>query len=145
MKMIQGPKRSPAKKARGPNQYPPGRTKKTNTNQVLGVPYSDDAQVARYGPPKSSKQHIGLITGAVRAPYPKVFRPFGPNTRSHCYPLPDTGILDNVYTWPPVRSHDPPCQLLEGSTAWQAGNPKVNEKVSLLRRSSTIWNCFGKA
>lgn len=98
----------------------------------------------RYDKPYSAKRRYGAITGALRAPEPRVFRPYGANTRAQCYPLPDTGILDNVYTWPPVRSHDPPCQLLEGSTPFQEGNPKINEKVQLLRKSSTIWNCLGK-
>lgn len=150
MQMIRGPamrhpvrhddeKRSYGPKSTSRKVHPPHQKKLINlSTDGKGFTHS------LYTPGKSTKFRIGDKTGAVRAPEPLVFRRFGSNTRERCYPLPDTGILDNVYTWPPVRSHDPPCQLMAGSVPFQAGNPKVNEKVPLLRRSSTVWNCVGK-
>lgn len=153
MQMIRGPpvrtvrreKRSYGPKSTSRKVHPPHQTKlidlklgKDREGQFYN--WSD----ARYSHGKATHYRIGTKTGAVRAPEPVVFRRFGPNTRERCYPLPDTGILDNVYTWPPARSHDPPCQLVAGAVPFQEGNPKVNEKVPLLRRSSTVWNCVGK-
>ena len=154
MQMITGPVMHPVrneKRSHGPKStsrkvHPPHQQKLKNLVKVV----NENGEVSTawastlYAPGKSTQYRIGDKTGAVRAPEPRVFRRFGNNTRERCYPLPDTGILDNVYTWPPARSHDPPCQLLEGSVPCQAGNPKINEKVPLLRKSSTVWNCVGK-
>jgi hypothetical protein len=148
--MIRGPavrpvrheKRSYGPKSTSRKVHPPHQKKLINLSQSDNGSFGFTHTL--YTPGKPSKYRVGDKTGAVRAPEPPVFRRFGSNTRERCYPLPDTGILDNVYTWPPVRSHDPPCQLVAGSVPFQAGNPKVNEKVPLLRRSSTVWNCVGK-
>lgn len=149
MKMIQGrkPKRLGAVSVA---QYGPGQKKKGTPNQLKlkDIVKNEDGNYVwdhlQYTAPKATKYKVGDKTGARRAPEPTVFRPFGTNTRAHCYPLPDTGILDNVYSWPPQRSHDPPCQLVHGAVPCQAGNPQVNEKVDLLKAGSHIWNCLGK-
>lgn len=139
-----------AKKSVSVAQYGPGLKTKGTPNQYKLKDIVEDSDGGyvwdhlQCTAPKSVKYKIGDKTGARRAPEPVVFRPFGTNTRAHCYPLPDTGILDNVYTWPPQRSHDPPCQLVHGAVPFQVGNPKINEKVDLLKTGSHIWNCLGK-
>lgn len=59
----------------------------------LGYP-GDDMVLS--GPWASTKLR-GLKTNLAKPAYPRVFRRFGRNTRATVYPLPKTGILDNIY------------------------------------------------
>lgn len=147
--MIIGPKIKKVKEKRnfGPRTSNAKRHPHHQQKLTEIVPVGDGRngwKTTLYSPGVSTRHRYGDKTGALRAPEPVVFRRFGNNTRERCYPLPDTGILDNVYTWPPARGHDPPCQLLSGLVPCQAGNPKINERVPLLKKGSIIWNCMGK-
>lgn len=76
----------------------------------------------------------GLLTGASRVPHPRVFRRYGSNTRKTVYPLPNTGILDNVYENPQLApgSQESLFGTKQTPTLGQRGCPSVLEGIPSL-------------
>jgi len=73
------------------------RRYKNRPNFIRANPQDDADPTTIAANPKSSKERRGTKTNLIRPAYPKVFRRFGSNTRATVYPLPNTGILDNIY------------------------------------------------
>lgn len=80
------------KKRGGPFPFPTSRSVAYRVPQ----PVNDEGDEVFTGP-LAARTLRGWKTNIPKPPYPPVFRRFGNNTRVTVYPLPKTGVLDNIY------------------------------------------------
>lgn len=105
-----------------------------------GVPGSKRPPVASGA--MRQRQSQGMLTGAPRPEYPRVFRRFGMNTRERVYKLPDTGILDNCYDAALFKNGPGPSSLIPEETRTalgQGGCPSVTHGVRSLAPGGHHW------
>lgn len=101
--------------------------------------YSDKARVSWDHPcelpaPTRGKERLGAWTGARRAPYPPIFRPYTSNTRRHIVGHRKfTGMNHLGYDADVVESKPVPPLVPPGSRLAQEGCPEVLRHVPSLR------------
>lgn len=79
----------------------------------------------------------GVWTGARRAPYPKIFRPYTNNTRQHIVGKRRyTGMSHMGYDAKIVESKSVPPLIPDGSTLAQEGAPEITRHIPSLRAGS---------
>ena len=93
-----------------------------------------------WGPVRRHTCYEGAWTGAARPKYPKVFRPYGSNTRERVVGKRTfTGMTNLGYATEIVESRPSPPFLPPSATLGQSGAPSVLRNVSALGRGNHHW------
>lgn len=98
----------------------------------------------RYTAPFHSRLYrhksLGLLTGALRPAYPKMFRPYGTNTRETVAKLKNTGILDNTYDKDIVSPGARASSFVDSRAVLaQSGAPSIVGGIRSLQPGSNHW------
>lgn len=91
------------------------------------------------GAPRKKGTKYGVYTGARRVPYPKVFRPYGNNTRERVVGRRPTGMHTMGYDKNLVGSHPVPPLLPSTAIIGQRGAPTVTTAVAALKPGRGHW------
>lgn len=107
-----------------------------NTTQPAVMPTNDEW----LGPVRRRNNRQGAWTGATRPTYPKVFRPFGTNTRERVVGNRSfTGMHHLGYATEIVESRPSPPLIPPTAALGQSGAPSVLRDIPALRRGSHHW------
>jgi hypothetical protein len=126
-------------------QGTPTTTTNTTTNPVGAQPMPPTENPNHWwGPVRRRTNREGAWTGATRPTYPKVFRPFGNNTRERVVGHRTyTGMNHLGYAKEIVESRPSPPFLPPTATLGQSGAPSVLQDVPALRRGNHHWLFHG--
>lgn len=82
----------------------------------------------------------GVLTGARKAPYPTIHRPYGSNTRQHVIGRRDTGVWDNTYYGKDLIGSSPGQAFIPpNATLGQRGAPAVLDSIQALQPGPHHW------
>lgn len=82
----------------------------------------------------------GILTGARKAPYPQIHRPFGTNTRQHVVGRRDTGIWDNRYYGANlIGSSESQAFVPANASLGQGGAPSVVRGIRAFQPGAHHW------
>lgn len=118
---------------------PPAYVRPQSKSDWLDYWYQQD----RYHQLKASK---GRYTGAPRAPYPTIHRPYGTNTRERIVGKRDTGIYDNRYYGKNLigSSEGPSSFIPSNAVLGQGGCSTITSHVPALKAGGDHWLFEGK-
>jgi hypothetical protein len=103
-------------------------------------PFTTESYTAPFNSRLFRHKSLGLITGALRPSYPKMFRPYGTNTRETVAKLKNTGILDNKYDKDIVSKGACASGFLgPHATLAQSGSPAVLAGIPSLKPGPHHW------
>lgn len=109
-------------------------------NKTTGALSSANRYTAPYNSRLFRHKSLGLLTGALRPSYPKMFRPYGTNTRETVAKLKNTGILDNTYDKDIVSQGARASSFVDSRAVLaQSGAPSIVGGIRSLQPGSNHW------
>lgn len=106
-------------------------------NEVIGDFRKKGFHFDRFHKLRPSK---GVLTGARKAPYPTIHRPYGVNTRQHVIGRRDTGVWDNTYYGKDLIGSSPGQAFIPpNASLGQRGAPAILDAVPALQSGPHHW------